>query len=507
MGLPPHPQTQVDREYLAALFPLFKEFPPNFQFPLEVDPNYVPPINSFYCLVVGVIMCVITVIVVCLRLWIRSRGTFGMDDWVMLAAFISYAAFNCVNLVAVLDTGLGYHLYDLSRLDIHNYLIMQFLHVIFWFCALHLCRCSILHLFLRLAHLQSENQKLYLHTVLTLSYLFLTGCVFVQIFECGLPISNSFELKLQFDGTCAGTNSVAVYGGLIAGHMCLDALTIFPPLFILARLPLAPGKKFNLIFLLILGVFTMVFSGVRLFIFYRIMVSSFDITWHATAVAFWGILESSLAAIIACLPALNQAMIKFVKRVYHHSQTGSRRSRSRSRSSRSRRRSPRTTAVSSRFRISLFERSHIYHGPSKFVSYSVDATTTTPGTMRDYVELGEVQSNSTTKTPPDEMGRQNETAGDSYPDISVERNYYVTEERASDLEAQLEEGSEASGNHSVSSLAITKPSRIRTFLRRPSSPTLPMSEREPASQIPSLPPLPPLPAEVEFDAEYSLSGK
>ncbi|KAK6528757.1 hypothetical protein TWF694_003996 [Orbilia ellipsospora] len=505
MGLPPHPQTEADREYLMSLFPLFKELPSNFQFPLEVDPNYIPPINSFYCLVVGVIMCIITVIVVCLRLWIRSRGTFGMDDWVMLAAFVSYAAFNCVNLVAVLDTGLGYHVYDLSRLDIHNYLIMQFLHVIFWFCALHLCRCSILHLFLRLAHLQSENQKLYLHTVLTLSYIFLAGCVFVQIFECGLPVSNSFELKLQFDGTCVGTNSVAVYGGLIAGHMALDALTIFPPLFILARLPLAPGKKFNLIFLLILGVFTMVFSAVRLFVFYNIMVSSFDITWHATAVAFWGILESSLAAIIACLPALNQAMIKFAKRVYHHSQTGSRRSRSRS--SRSRR-SPGTTAVSTRFRISLFERSHIYRGPSKFVSYSADATTTAAGTTRDYVELGDVQSNS--PKSPDEMGRMNETAGDSYPDISVERNYYVTEERASDLEAQME-GSEGSGNQSSSSLAITKPSRIRTFLRRPSSPTLPMSpaHREPASQIPSLPPLPPLPAEVEveFDADYSMSGK
>ncbi|RVD80810.1 uncharacterized protein DFL_008701 [Arthrobotrys flagrans] len=50
----------------------------------------------------------------------------------------------------------------------------------------------------------------------------------------------------------------------------------------------------------------MIFSTIKPFVFYQIMVDSFDITWNATAVAFWGILESSLALVIACLPALNR---------------------------------------------------------------------------------------------------------------------------------------------------------------------------------------------------------
>ncbi|KAF3918873.1 hypothetical protein ABW20_dc0103335 [Dactylellina cionopaga] len=191
------------------------------------------------------------------------------------------------------------------------------------------------------------------------------------------------------------------------------------------------------------------------------MVDSFDLTWNATAVAFWGILESSLAAIITCLPALNQAMIKFVKRVYHSSQNGE----------------PRTQT--GRFGISLFERSHIYRGPAKFISYSADATTTGGGTitMRDYVELDDVNGDRRTRnqsTTPDSDQLQR-TANDSYPDITVERSFYVTEERAEDLEQQ-EAAEEASRNQSTTSL--TKPSRARMFIRRPSSPTIPNPSRE-----------------------------
>ncbi|KAK6361706.1 hypothetical protein TWF730_005420 [Orbilia blumenaviensis] len=491
MGGPPHPQTPEDRAALLPILLLFDKFPRDFQFPLDVDPQYIPPVNSFYCLVTGGIVCALTTIVVCLRLWVRSRGAFGMDDWVMVAAFLSYCAFNILNMVAVVGSGLGYHIYDLSLTDIYNYLILQFLHVIFWFCSLHLCRCSILHLFLRLSHLQSDGQKLYIRIVLGLSYAFLVACIIVQIFECGTPISKSFRLENHYNGICVGSGSTAVYGGLIAGHMALDALTIFPPLFILINLPLAPRKKFNLIFLLILGIFTIVFSAIRLFVFYRIMVESYDLTWNATAVAFWGILESSLAAIIACLPALNQAMIRVARKVYSHSIQGNPSTRGGS------------TSKSSGVGITIFERNHmhnsIYKGPTKFVSYSADATVSVGGTvaMPDYVELGShfgEWGRSRSRNGNDEIDpldtttrlqkslEQSRSLNESLTDITVERSFYVTEERASDLESQEGRDDEEVGkDHST--VNLTKPSRTARFFggRRPSSPTIPLAAREAAA--------------------------
>ncbi|EPS44340.1 hypothetical protein H072_1672 [Dactylellina haptotyla CBS 200.50] len=462
MWAPPNRQTDADREYLRNLFPLFKNLPneENFQFPLAVDPDYVPPINTFYCFMSGAVLISLATGTVSLRLWVRSRGVFGTDDWVMLAAFLFYCALNVVNVTAVFGSGLGYHLYDNSMKDIYAFLVLEFLHVIFLFCTLHLCRCSIIHLFLRLAHLQSPTQQRYLYFVNTLSYLFMIGCVLFEVFDCGVPVAhNSFRLQSQFDGTCVGARSMLAYGLLIAGHIILDALTIFPPLVVLVRLPLAPGKKFNLIFLLILGVFTMVSSAIRLYVFYRIMLESFDLTWHATGVAFWGILESSLAAIIVSLPALNQVMIKFFKGVRERTTGG-----------------PNSTITGRG--MSIFERHQFFRGAGKFLSFSAGGsaklTVSGGGTIappdNTYVELGDFKSERQTKTastvveqsqpsplsPPDIMQR---TANDLEPDIT--RTFFLTD----DLEQQREDGDSAGSMRNVQ-----RPER--TYTRRPSSPTI-----------------------------------
>lgn len=444
MGSPPHPQTDADRDLLKTLFPLLRKkgFPDDFEFPLVVDPNYVPPVNTFYCLIVGVVFCVLTSCVVCLRLWVRSRGLFGMDDWAMLASFMFYCGLTIINLTAVFGSGLGFHLYDLSATDIRIFLILESLHLIFLFGAIHLCRCSILHLFLRLSHLQSRPQQLYLKTVLGLSYGYLVFCICCEMAECG-PFAGRFELAAQFDGTCVGSRSMWLYGFLIAGHILLDALTIFPPLFVLARLPLAPAKKFNLVFLLILGVFTMVFSAVRLYIFYRIMQDSYDLTWNATAVALWGILESSLAAIIVCLPALNQVILKYVRRIYHSDDRSA------------------PGILTTRHRVSIFERNFIFQGPRKYLTSSPDVSAS--GGAPEYLELGEVGKQSKTATPVHRVPVAQRTANDSYLDITADRSFYLGDDR--------ESGVEFTEN-------ITKPTMAQRAIRRASSPTLSYTARQ-----------------------------
>lgn len=121
MGGPPHPQTPEDRAALLPILLLFAKFPRDFEFPLEVDPRYVPPINSFYCFVTGVVMCVISTTVVCLRLWVRSRGAFGMDDWVMLAAFVCAMEFFGKALLLIW-----------SIFDGGSYLIVPLILLIWW---------------------------------------------------------------------------------------------------------------------------------------------------------------------------------------------------------------------------------------------------------------------------------------------------------------------------------------------------------------------------------------
>ncbi|KAK6516639.1 hypothetical protein TWF506_006537 [Arthrobotrys conoides] len=310
---PPNPQTDVDREYLRGLFYLFKDLPFDFEFPLLIDKNYVPPSNSLYCFIIGAVACCITIPTVFLRLWVRYKSGFGTDDWIIVPALVSYCVFSAVNAVAVWGTGMGYHVYDLSRKDIHNFIVIKYIHVNFWFAILHFCRLSILHLLLRLTPSQLILHRRYLLSIIWISWLYLAVCLICHTFECGLPLSMSFELQSSLDGTCIGAVSLSMYGGLIVGHVLLDIFTILPPLIILWALPMSSPKKFNLVILLTLGVFTILCSLLRIFVFYRIMVSSYDITWNATDVAFWSMFECSLACIIACLPALNHLIIKFLK--------------------------------------------------------------------------------------------------------------------------------------------------------------------------------------------------
>ncbi|KAK6347149.1 hypothetical protein TWF696_007228 [Orbilia brochopaga] len=436
---PPHPQTDADREYLTSLIPLFRNFPENFEFPLATDPDYEVPVNTLYCFVTGMIICGFTTIIVLLRFWVRAKvmESFGTDDWVMVPTFLCYCVFNVVNIWGVFGTGFGYHVYDNSKRDISTFLAAEYLHVIFSFATLHLCRISIQHLLLRLTLKSSTFQRRYLFALLAVSYLFFLATIFVQIFQCGVPASKAFDLKANFDGTCITLKSLTVYGVMMSGHIILDGFTIFPPLLVLFRLPMSTVKKFNLGFLLILSCITMVCSGVRPFIFFKIMVNSYDISWNGTAVAFWGIMETSIALIIASLPALNRSIVKFIGLDHLLSDSSGQES------------------LSDRLRLNR----NVYRGPSKFVRYTADATSY--DATRNYLELGSLGGSKS-----DER-LQRPSSDKKYPRIRVERSYHLTEERASVLELEREEDEEAT----MAKDTITRPVRVKVSerIKAPSS--------------------------------------
>ncbi|KAF3942430.1 hypothetical protein ABW19_dt0205611 [Dactylella cylindrospora] len=246
------------------------------------------------------------------------------------------------------------------------------------------------------------------------------------------------------DGTCVGSASINIYGGLCAGHIALDLLTIIPPIPVIAKMPMSKTKKLNLYILLGLGVVTIIFTSVRMFVCYRKMVNSFDLTRNAVAIGFWSIMESSLAVTIACLPALNHSILKLGRKLY-----GTRRNQR-----------PRNKHGVIRLE------GNIYKGHAKYVSYSADATA--QGTVRSYVELTEQRSRSTSEEQLTRVSGDMKTA-DSYPDITVERTFHISEERASVLESEEAQRSQGS---------VSRPPRacIFGYSRRTSPPTTPDEE-------------------------------
>ncbi|KAF3188430.1 hypothetical protein TWF225_003406 [Orbilia oligospora] len=439
---PPNPQTDVDREYLRGLFYLFKDLPFDFEFPLVINENYVPPSNSLYCFIIGAVACCITIPTVFLRLWVRYKSGFGTDDWIIVPALISYCVFSAVNAVAVWGTGMGYHVYDLSRKDIHNFIVIKYIHVNFWFAILHFCRLSILHLLLRLTPSQLTLHRRYLLSIIWISWLYLVVCLVCHTFECGLPLSMSFELKSSLDGTCIGAVSLSMYGGLIVGHILLDIFTILPPLIILRALPMSSPKKFNLVLLLTLGVFTILCSLLRIFVFYRIMVSSYDITWNATDVAFWSMFECSLACIIACLPALNHLIIKFLKKVTKFLRLNESRGP----------KSPKGKLGAIRFPVcqaEAYQRSVISNGYGQYVKRWANNSSSRPGSEYSAADTPMRRGSRSGSTTASNSSTYPSTYSTTNNSSVMETTIYIIDEIPSDVE---EEEQETFGNISTAGL-------------------------------------------------------
>ncbi|KAK6524344.1 hypothetical protein TWF281_011252 [Arthrobotrys megalospora] len=243
---------------------------------------------------------------------------------------------------------------------------------------------------------------------------------------------------------------MAFYGPYVSVNVALDALTFLPPIYILFKTPLAVRKKFNLIFLLFLGVLTMTIGAVRLFVFYQWMLDSYDITWHAVALALGGIIECSVAAIIASLPALNQTFVAF----YH-------------KLARRKGQRAKIRTISLGLITSLWEPTYAANKPAKPSRYSSNATAVEDGAIAksDYVELGDAKSDRPLALR--SYGSRQEASNESLPDQLDEFPYFIERERDPDLEQQADEAAD-----NLSTISVPRRAKVHFPMRRPSSPTI-----------------------------------
>jgi len=280
---------------------------------------------------------------------------------------------------------------------------IQYLHTILWTPTVHLTRISILYLLLRLTPIDSTKSRRFLYVVIITSYIFLLITCGLLIFECA-PVHAAFDLKARLTGHCLGTTSMAMYGTLCLVHATLDLLTILPPMIVISKLHMSRSKKINLFILLGVGCLAVICTIVRIFVYYKRLISSYDFTskycsqaWslfqvsltndvvgNTIPIGFWSIIESSLAVTVACLPAINQFLRTQAIRVKDNmTALMSRTPPSDGTSGRSSRFDPRVNAI----HISAFR---VFRGPIKS-TYSASATATSDMTLKSYHEIEVVQ--------------------------------------------------------------------------------------------------------------------
>ncbi|KAF3907039.1 hypothetical protein AA313_de0203647 [Arthrobotrys entomopaga] len=184
------------------------------------------------------------------------------------------------------------------------------------------------------------------------------------------------------------------------------------------------------------------------------MLDSFDITWNAGVVALCGIVECSVAAIVASLPALNQTFIGVYKRRVRGEHV------------------PRVhgSASSTNGLISsLIER---LQGSLRSSNGAVGGREITA--IPTYVETLEKTG---PKQPPVSQGKSQAQTIDSYPEIT---GYYTSEEVTPDLEKQEQpehQGPEDGDGDRIGAMPVPRRMKNNPSGRRPSSPTINISQR------------------------------
>ncbi|KAH7237336.1 hypothetical protein B0J15DRAFT_570212 [Fusarium solani] len=176
-----------------------------------------------------------TAIAVALRCYVRLRivRNFGLDDWAMVGALVSFLILIVFTLLGV-RYGTGRHYWDLEDSDI--VLAMKFWwHCYLWYCITMItCKISIGLFLLRIAVRRVDIYIIY--SAMTVTVLTCVAFFFITLFQCN-PIS--FFWTRQQPGSCINVDIIITITYIYSSFTVLCDFTF-------ALLPIAMILKLNM---------------------------------------------------------------------------------------------------------------------------------------------------------------------------------------------------------------------------------------------------------------------
>ncbi|TLD32386.1 hypothetical protein E2P81_ATG05362 [Venturia nashicola] len=280
------------------------------------DPNYEHPnVRGPTFGIVGGLFFFCATICVWVRLYLRwfVRRWFGLDDWLILVAYLAtLATTTCVNL-GTSRYDWNKHLWDVKPSHYSVSLKILYVSRIFWGMAASCVRLSILCLFYRLLDVCEGPRKMrwVLHattavTVVLLMYFLGWGifpCVPIKAYWAWPPLPNSHCLQ---DGR--SMQAIAVV------NTSVEVFIAILPVIATFRLQVDPRQRCSVIALLSLG-FVVAIAGVIRTVFIFRLLRSNDLTWWSGPQWLVSEIEIDLALIGACAAPLRSIVVRFINRI------------------------------------------------------------------------------------------------------------------------------------------------------------------------------------------------
>ncbi|EPS37968.1 hypothetical protein H072_8297 [Dactylellina haptotyla CBS 200.50] len=269
-------------------------------------PNYNNPSNrGHYLIAVEVALFSLTAIIVSGRIYTRRWliRSFGVDDWLILAAAILCLALTVSTCLAT-TAGYGLHIYDVPHEVRTKSLEYAWANMLIYCLTISLTKLSILFFYLRLVPSGLFRTATYVTIFVVVS----TGVayVFTVIFYC-VPIKAYWKPYDWPDAKCSSDGDVLVSNAAV--NIALDCWLWIMPVPIVWGLRLPTRQKVGLVGVFALGFFVCLAGALRLYYVAK-TAYSYDKTWDGFSAWIWTAAESDVGIICASLPALKPLITK-----------------------------------------------------------------------------------------------------------------------------------------------------------------------------------------------------
>ncbi|KAK0252515.1 hypothetical protein B0A54_05774 [Friedmanniomyces endolithicus] len=288
-------------------------------------PNYEHPHPQRTWIVpwVAVLQSVMTLLVGT-RLWLRATrkaGILGLDDALLVPAFLSATMFSIVVIMSNRDYGSDRHVWDVRPEWFETALLLAWLGEFAFLISTCCTKISVLLFYRRLV--QGTFSKRW--RMATIGAIVFTACycvafILALVFNCNPTEAywKAYSLTYTKSYTCANTKNLNPLAGALS--VFSDLYSVVLPMGMLRHFEASKRQKLALNAIFSLGLIVVAAGCVRTYYIYQLGVD-YDMTWVGYHLIIWSSLELHMALICASAPSLRvlfrQYMSDPLSRVVH----------------------------------------------------------------------------------------------------------------------------------------------------------------------------------------------
>ncbi|TGJ82864.1 hypothetical protein E0Z10_g5903 [Xylaria hypoxylon] len=267
----------------------------------------------------AVILPLIAIMIVVLRFWTRrkQRQNLKMDDWLIIPALLLTLGISISIIYGVSQHSVGYRTYvppewsgtpfELKTRQITIIYKIQWAFGLMLPLALGCTKASCLFFYLRIFSVGSKSAAhRFFAGMIALVALWSAAFFFAALFECRLNFWAIWSSTLDILMQCTLIEHIVL--ALCISDFVTDLIIICAPVPFVWRLNLSTANKIAVSAVFLLGSVAIITSLIRLVMMVKIVRVGFDPNEDGNLIVteylYWGIVETSIGVIAACLPTL-----------------------------------------------------------------------------------------------------------------------------------------------------------------------------------------------------------